>query len=45
MTILLGAGVILALVVASTYIGDPTYRPDRDPGRWQTTITQPEDTP
>lgn len=38
MTFLLGAALLIALAVAGTYIGDPTFRPDRDSGHWQTTI-------
>lgn len=40
MTFFLAAGLLCALVIAGTYLGDPTYRPDRDPGRWQTTTTK-----
>ena len=38
MTFLLLAVVFAALAFGGAAVGDPTFRPDRDPGHWQTTV-------
>lgn len=42
MSFLLGAALVAAFAIAGTYFGDPFYRQDRDPGRWQTTVQKEE---
>lgn len=42
MTFLLYAAAFAVLAFGATYIPDPTFRPDRDPGHWQTTVTKGE---
>lgn len=38
MTILIGAAAIVGIAVLGSWVGDPFFRPDRDPGHWQTTV-------
>ena len=40
MTFLLYAAAFAVLAFGGAYIGDPTFRPDRNPGHWHTTIKE-----
>lgn len=44
MSFLVGALLLAALAFGGAYVGDPTFRPDQDPGSWSVTIIAIEET-
>lgn len=44
MSFIVCAVLLAAFSFGGAYVGDPTFRPDRDPGSWSITIITTEET-